>query len=45
MFRQVKLVELMRDRLRGTRGGKGEARRAKIYLANGEVHEFELEDE
>ena len=41
----AKLVEIVRGRLRGREERAGEQRRAKIYLANGEQHEFIIGDE
>jgi hypothetical protein len=36
----AKLVDIVRSRLQGREGRQDEERRAKIYLANGEEHEF-----
>jgi hypothetical protein len=41
----ARLVQIVRGRLRGREGRDGEKRRAKIYLANGEEHEFIFGDE
>jgi hypothetical protein len=40
----TKLVEIVRGRLRDREGQDGKARRAKIYLANGEEHAFVFGD-
>jgi hypothetical protein len=41
----AKLMEMVRRGLRGREGRRGELRRAKLYLANGEEHEFALDAE
>jgi hypothetical protein len=41
----AKLVEIVRSRLRSREERDAEQRRAKIYLANGEQHEFIFGDE
>jgi hypothetical protein len=40
----AKLVEIVRGRLRGSEEQDGVQRRAKVYLANGEQHEFVFGD-
>ena len=39
----ARLVELVQRRLRGLKGQRTAQRRANIYLANGEKHEFGLD--
>jgi hypothetical protein len=40
-----KLIEIVRRRLRGRESRRVEPRRGKVYLANGEEHEFILDAE